>query len=80
MKIRAMFVSDFDSKTWLPYEKSHIVKTGVTTPMGSGKVAFADSAKAAEFVKKNPPSETSENEGGCGGGCCSSEEGAKARS
>lgn len=76
VKIRAMFVSDFESRTWLAYDQSHIVRTGVTTPMGSGMVAFADSAKAAEFVKKNPPADTSENQEGCGGGCCSSEEGA----
>ena len=74
VKIRTIFVSDFDTKTWLPYEKSRIVKTGITTPMGSGRVAFADSAKAVEFLKNNPPTDTSENENGCGGDCCSSED------
>lgn len=70
LKIRAMFVSDYESKTWLPFEKSVIVKTGVSTPMGSGKVAFADSGRAAAFAKDNPP-DVSENESDCGTGCCS---------
>ncbi len=77
-KIRAIFVSDFDTKTWLSYEKSHIVKSGITTPMGSGRVAFGDSAKAAEFLKSNPPTDTSENEDGCGGDCSPSESDKKA--
>lgn len=67
--IRAIFVSDYEKKTWLPFEKSIIVKTGLTTPMGSGKVAFADSNRAMDFVKANPPDDLSE--AGCGNGCCS---------
>ena len=67
--IRAIFVSDYEKKTWLPFEKSIIVKTGLTTPMASGKVAFADSKRALAFVKANPPDDLSE--GGCGSGCCS---------
>jgi copper chaperone NosL len=70
MKIRAIFVSDYETKTWLPFERSVIVKTGISTPMGSGKLAFADSGRAAAFVKDNPP-DMSENETGCGAGCCS---------
>lgn len=70
LKIRAIFVSEYESKTWLPFEKSVIVKTGVSTPMGSGKLAFADSGRAAAFAKDNPP-EMSKNETGCGAGCCS---------
>lgn len=52
--IAAMFVKDFESKHWIPYETSTIVETGIKTPMGSGKIAFKDSWRAAEYVKKYP--------------------------
>ncbi|MEX1138251.1 MAG: nitrous oxide reductase accessory protein NosL [Bacteroidota bacterium] len=70
VKVRATFVSDYESKTWLPLEKSVIVKTGISTPMGSGKLAFADSGRGVAFAKDNPP-DISENETGCGAECCS---------
>lgn len=53
-KIAATFVKDYETKKWLPSERSTIVRTGIRTPMGSGKVAFADSAQAKEYVKKFP--------------------------
>ena len=54
IKIAAVFVKDYDSKGWLPYERAFIVKTSIKTPMGSGKVAFADSMKASEFSVQHP--------------------------
>lgn len=53
-KIAATFVKEYETKKWLPYERSTIVRTGIRTPMGSGKVAFADSSQAREYVKKFP--------------------------
>ena len=55
VQIKAIFVMDYDSKSWLPFEKSVIVKTGLDTPMGSGKIAVKDSARAATLVKEHPP-------------------------
>lgn len=51
IKAVATFVKDYESKTWIPIERSTIVKTNLSTPMGSGKVAFADSVKAMAFGK-----------------------------
>lgn len=53
-KIAATFVKEFESKKWLPYERSTIVRTGINTPMGSGLVAFADSARAKAHLEKFP--------------------------
>jgi copper chaperone NosL len=50
LTISAAFVKNYDTKQWLPIEKSVIVKTDIQTPMGSGKVAFPDSSRAREFV------------------------------
>jgi copper chaperone NosL len=54
LKIAATFVKDYETKIWLPYEHSAIVQTSIRTPMGSGKVALADSIKAYEYQKKFP--------------------------
>ena len=55
VQIRAIFVMDYETKSWLPFEKSVIVKTGIDTPMGSGKIAVKDSARAAAIAKDHPP-------------------------
>ena len=55
MKIRALFVTDYNSKSWMPYEKSTIIQTGIKTPMGSGKLVFLDTSAAKEFADKYPP-------------------------
>lgn len=54
LTIAAVFVMDYETKTWLRWEKAVIVKTSVFTPMGSGKVAFADSTHAIEFSRQHP--------------------------
>ena len=54
LKIVATFVKDFETKNWLAYEHSTIVQTSIRTPMGSGKVALADSVRAREFLEKFP--------------------------
>jgi len=55
VQIKAIFVMDYETKSWLPFEKSVIVKTGIDTPMGSGKIAVKDSARAAAIAKDHPP-------------------------
>lgn len=70
MTVLAQYVKDYPSKTWLPYEQSHIVHTSIKTPMGSGRVAFADSIQATEFVRKYPPVEVVAAKHGC----CAEEE------
>jgi copper chaperone NosL len=54
LKIAAVFVMDYETKTWLLWEKAVVVRAGVFTPMGSGKVAFADSTHAIEFRHQHP--------------------------
>lgn len=54
LKIAATFVKDYETKIWLPYEHSTIVQTSIRTPMGSGRVALADTAKAREIMEKFP--------------------------
>ncbi|MEK6755719.1 MAG: nitrous oxide reductase accessory protein NosL [Bacteroidota bacterium] len=54
LKINAIFVADYETKDWLPYARSVIVRTGIVTPMGSGKVAVADSQRAKILVERFP--------------------------
>lgn len=51
----AIFVKDYDTRVWIPYDRATIVRTGIATPNRSGKVAFKDSVRAREFAAKNPP-------------------------
>jgi copper chaperone NosL len=59
-----IFLKDYETLAWVPYEKSTIVETGITTPMASGRVAFASSERAGAFARANPPRELA-------AGCCS---------
>jgi copper chaperone NosL len=52
LKIAAVFYKDYETKHWIPSDHATIVETDVMTPMGSGKVAFADSVKAKELATK----------------------------
>lgn len=54
LKIAGIYLKDYETKQWMPYERAAIVETGVETPMGSGKVAFADPQKAMSFQKQYP--------------------------
>ena len=67
LKISAIFLKDYNSKAWMPYEKSTIVETNIKTPMGSGKVAFIDSLKAKEFSAQHPMTAIET----CNHSCCS---------
>jgi copper chaperone NosL len=55
MKDRTIFVMGYGTKSWLRYENSMIIPTGIATPMGSGLVAFADTARAHASAKAHPP-------------------------
>ena len=69
LKIGAIFLKDYFSRTWIPYQRSTIVQTNVKTPMGSGKAAFADSLNAKEFASQHPMTDnTSRPHGCCSGG------------
>jgi copper chaperone NosL len=54
LKILAIYLMDYNTKQWTPYERASIVDTNIETPMGSGKVAFADAEKAKAFQKQYP--------------------------
>lgn len=58
IRIAAIFVSDYETREWLPFEKSIIVQTGISTPMGSGKVAVRTPEKARELTQKFPARDT----------------------
>lgn len=49
--IAETFYKDYANKGWVRAAMATIVKTDVMTPMGSGKVAFADPKSAAEFQR-----------------------------
>ena len=49
VKMAGAFVKDYETKEWLPLEKSTIIVTGIATPMGSGKIACGDSVRAAKI-------------------------------
>lgn len=54
LKVMALFVKDYETSHWIPLARSTIVLTSLKTPMGSGRIAFADSAKAKAFLEKFP--------------------------
>ena len=67
----AVYVRDYESKSWLGVARATIVRTGVATPMGSGMVAFPDSSKARAFAAGHPVLAGGTETGGCG--CCGRE-------
>lgn len=56
--ITAIFLKDYETLEWMPYEKSTIVETGVSTPMASGRLAFSTSERATAFARSHPPEDT----------------------
>ncbi|HEX7660973.1 MAG TPA: nitrous oxide reductase accessory protein NosL [Pseudonocardiaceae bacterium] len=51
-EVKAMYVDDFRTKTWLPAKSAHFVvnRTQFQTPMGSGVAAFADAAAVQQYT------------------------------
>ena len=73
IRIAATFLKNYDTKEWIPYESAVIVETDVDTPMGSGKVAFADSTKAKEFQSRHRAGKSVSARDGCGMDFCGGE-------
>ena len=55
VEVAAVFVKNFENRAWLPLDGAVIAQTDIATPMGSGKIAFADSAGARAFLKEHSP-------------------------
>jgi len=45
------FVRDFNSKTWINAQQAFYFRGDITSPMGGGIVAFADSLEAAKLLQ-----------------------------
>lgn len=54
LEIAAVFYKDYETKLWLGESESIVVRTGVMTPMGSGKLAFSDSTRAKAVLAQYP--------------------------
>lgn len=67
VKIVATYLKDYETKQWIPYERASIIETSVETPMGSGKLAFADAEKARAFQSQYP---IAAGKHGCAAKCC----------
>jgi len=55
VEVAAVFVKNYENRAWLPLDGAVIAETDIATPMGSGKIAFADSARARAFLKEHSP-------------------------
>ena len=56
LTVAGTFYKDYPTAAWLPSAEATVVETGIMTPMGSGKLAFAGKTQAEEFRKQHPPS------------------------
>ena len=52
-KVRAYFVKDYDTTDWLEAPKAHFVTADITTPMGSGTIAFKEEERATIIARAN---------------------------
>jgi hypothetical protein len=62
----AIFVMNYETNEWMAYGKSVIIRTGIETPMGSGRIAVADQEAANRLKKQYPPKLASKE----GDSCC----------
>lgn len=49
-----VFYVDYESGSWLPESRALVLKTGLKSPMGSGKIAVADSSTATRILQEHP--------------------------
>ena len=63
----AIFVTDYESGEWMPWEKGIVVPTGIETPMGSGRIAVATQEAAARLKEQHPPKLTATGHDACCG-------------
>lgn len=61
----AIFLVNYETGEWIPYGRSVIVRTGIETPMGSGRVAVAGQDAARRLRERHPPKLASMEEDGC---------------
>ena len=54
-EILVTYLRDYDADRWHPADSCVVVRTGIATPMGSGLVAVADSARARDLLAQHPP-------------------------
>jgi copper chaperone NosL len=71
VNIAAIFVKEYETKQWLRYENSVIILTGIATPMGSGRIAVANSERAKALTEQFPVKNISEK---MGKECCGDKE------
>jgi nitrous oxide reductase accessory protein NosL len=50
--IKALYATDFPSRTWLPAEQLQFVRANIQTPRNGGIVAFKDAEMAQKFASK----------------------------
>jgi copper chaperone NosL len=58
VRIGAIFVKDYETRAWLPYERSVIIRTSIDTPMGSGTIAASSAEQARRLTEAYPPDDT----------------------
>ncbi len=52
-KVAAIFVSDYDDKSWLEAERASYVKSAeIQSPMASGLIALRNQSRAAEYCAR----------------------------
>lgn len=51
----AIFFIDYNTRQWIASRDALIIQTGISTPMGSGRIALADSLGAAKVLADFPP-------------------------
>ena len=56
---------NYETKEWVPYGRSVIVRTGIETPMGSGWIALEDQLAAKRLKEQYPAKDTSMDEDSC---------------
>ena len=54
LAVAAVFLKDFESGAWIPEAAGTIVEADISTPMGSGRVAFASAEQARAFAAAHP--------------------------
>lgn len=57
LEVAAVFLKDYETGEWVPEARGTVVEAGVSTPMGSGRVAFGDPERARAFAAAHPKTE-----------------------
>lgn len=57
LEVAGVFLKDYETGDWVPEAAGTVVEAGVSTPMGSGRVAFGDPGRARAFAAAHPKTE-----------------------